>query len=251
MSFTIVEQAPESPWFHDPAAFAADETIARDSVSARRAIEALEPLAGTGTVLDVGCGGGRSSLALVPPASRIVGVDESAAMLEVFTRGAEAMGAAARGVQGRWPDAADSVENADVVVCHHVLYNVAGIEPFVRALDSHARRRVVVELTTLHPQSVFGPAWWHFWAIHRPTSPTAEQALDVIRSFGFEASIEIGPRPPMARAAADLTRQIPSLRRRLCLHADRDPELERWLRENPIDFGNRQVATIWWDVDHG
>ena len=60
---SILAHAPESPWFHDPAAFAADDTIARDSVSAVRARAAL----GTGgSVIDIGCGGGRASLALTP-----------------------------------------------------------------------------------------------------------------------------------------------------------------------------------------
>ena len=245
---SILDQAPESPWLHDPAAFAADDTMARDSVSALRAIEAL---GGTGSVLDVGCGGGRSSLALVPPAFQITGVDSSSSMLSAFREGAQRLGAEVQGVEGRWPEVADRVGDADVVVCHHVLYNVSDIEPFVRALDAHARQRVVVELTTAHPQSVFAPAWWHFWAIHRPTRPTADQALETIRSFGFDAQLELGPRPPMARAASDMTRQVPSLRRRLCLPADRDNEVERWLVANPVDAGNRQSATIWWDVVHG
>lgn len=241
----ILTQAPESPWSHDPAAFAADDTIDRDSLSNLRAREGL---GAGGTVLDVGCGGGRSSLGLVPPATELIGVDASASMLASFRESAQRLGVAAQGVEGKWPEVAGQVGKVDVVVCHHVLYNVAEIEPFVRALDTHARRRVVIEITTAHPQSAFAPAWWHFWAINRPTRPTAETATEVIRSMGFDVTVEIGPRPPMARAAADLVRQIPSLRRRLCLASNRDPELETWLRANPIDLGDRRSATLWWDV---
>ena len=78
----ILDQAPESPWFHDPATFAVDDTLSRDSVSTVRAREVLPPH--RGTVLDVGCGGGRSSLPLAPPAARLVGVDENPAMLASF-----------------------------------------------------------------------------------------------------------------------------------------------------------------------
>ena len=239
----ILAQAPESPWFHDPAAFAADETVARDSVSALRARSAL---GGSGSVIDVGCGGGRSSLALVPEVNQIVGVDASEAMLASFREAAARYGVSATSVHGRWPDVADRVGDADVVVCHHVLYNVAEIGPFLSALTGHARRLVVVELTTVHPQSVFNDAWRHFWGIERPTSPTSDDAAGVARSLGCDVRVEQGPLPPMARAAADVSRQVPSLRRRLCLPSDRDGEVATWLADHPIDAGARQVVTLSW-----
>ena len=64
------------------ATFSVDDTLDRDGMSARVAREVL-PLRG-GVVLDVGCGGGRSSAVLVPPAETLIGVDENATMLTAF-----------------------------------------------------------------------------------------------------------------------------------------------------------------------
>ncbi len=119
----IVDQAPESPWGHDTRRFAVDDTLDRDTTSTRWARDVL-PLTG-GTVLDVGCGGGRSSLSLVPPAGELIGVDRSGAMLDEFVAAAAAVGVARRTLHGGWPEIASSAPVADVVVCHHVLYDVA------------------------------------------------------------------------------------------------------------------------------
>ena len=64
-------------------------------------------------------------------------------MLDVF-----ALEAAARGVQcttvlGDWPAVSAPTPACDVVVCHHVFYNVQDLAPFVTELSAHARRRVV------------------------------------------------------------------------------------------------------------
>jgi 2-polyprenyl-3-methyl-5-hydroxy-6-metoxy-1,4-benzoquinol methylase len=138
----IIDQAPESPWGHEPRRFAVDETLDRDTMSARWAREVLPPVGGT--VIDVGCGGGRSSLPLVPPASELIGVDRSGAMLDEFLEAASAAGVARRTVHGSWPDVAGQTPVADVVVCHHVLYDVQDVIPFVLALTDHAYLAVVV-----------------------------------------------------------------------------------------------------------
>lgn len=58
-------------------------------------------------------------------------------MLGAFAERADATGAAHTEIEGRWPDAADGTPAADVVVCHNVVYNVADLVPFVRALADH------------------------------------------------------------------------------------------------------------------
>ena len=95
----ILAQAPISPWSHDVAMFSVDDTLDRDGMSARVAREVL-PLNG-GVVLDVGCGGGRSSAVLVPPAETLIGVDANATMLAAFEDAARALGVAAQTVHGR------------------------------------------------------------------------------------------------------------------------------------------------------
>jgi 2-polyprenyl-3-methyl-5-hydroxy-6-metoxy-1,4-benzoquinol methylase len=121
----ILAQAPVSPWQHDTAMFAVDDTLDRRARAAEIA-RAVLPARG-GSVLDVGCGGGRAAMSLVPPAEEVIGVDQSPAMLTEFTRAAGVAGVRATTVEGRWPDVADITPVADVVVCHHVAYNVADI----------------------------------------------------------------------------------------------------------------------------
>ena len=81
----ILAQAPETPWTCLPADFAVE---GEDPVSTASTPFEREVLPPDGSVLDVGCGGGRASLALVPPAARIIGVDQSADMLRQLERSA-------------------------------------------------------------------------------------------------------------------------------------------------------------------
>lgn len=239
----ILDHAPESPWFHDPRRFAVDASIDRDGVSARWAREVLPPFGGT--VLDVGCGGGRSAVPLVPPASELIGVDSSGAMLDRFVDAAAGAGVARRTVHGAWPDVAPHTPVADVVVCHHVVYNVGDIVPFVVELTGHARLAVVVELPTAHPMSAWSPAWEHFWGLARPDGPTADDFVAVLRELGLDPEIEVSRRGTLAAAATDPDVFVPTTRRRLCLPADRDPEIAEWLADHPPPFVE-QVATVRW-----
>lgn len=239
----IVDHAPESPWGHETQRFAVDDTLGRGSTSARWAREVLPNVGGT--VLDVGCGGGRSSLALVPPANELIGVDRSGAMLDAFVDAASAAGVTRRTVHGSWPDVADLAPTADVVVCHHVLYDVADVVAFVLALTAHARLAVVVEITTRHPMSAWSPAWAHFWDIERPVGPTHDDLLAVLDELGLQPEHAVSERGPLPRFAADPERVVPTARRRLCLPVDRDGDLEAWLAENPPQWPET-VATIRW-----
>src|SRR3954471_15979818 len=80
----ILAQAPESPWGFPPELFAAPP----DPVDTPSRDRALDALPDGGTVIDVGCGGGAGGLALVPPATLVVGIDESERMLTSFARSA-------------------------------------------------------------------------------------------------------------------------------------------------------------------
>ncbi len=146
----ILASAPESPWTHDPKAFAVDDALPTDTPSYRAAKAALK---GGGTVIDVGVGGGRSSLGLGVLATHITGVDASQPMLDRFSIAATEQNTPHTTLQGNWPDVAARAGTADIVICHHVLYNVGDIIPFIRALTNAAKRRVIVEVTESHPQS--------------------------------------------------------------------------------------------------
>lgn len=243
----IVSGATSSPWAHDVARFAIDDTIdvdiERDTTSARWAREVLPPSGAT--VLDVGCGGGRSTLPLIPPATEVTGVDQVGAMLDEYLVMAERARVARRTVHGVWPDVAAMTPAADVAVCHHVLFNVVEIAPFVAALTARARLAVVVEVPVRHPMSAWNEAFRHFWELDRPAGPTHLDLLAVLRELGVAPEFTTGPRRRLSSAAADPASLLPTARRRLCLPADRDAELAAWLTEHPPDFVD-EVTTIRW-----
>lgn len=237
----ILEAAPESPWGFPVEVF---ERVARDSAvslevtpSRRRALEALQPGA---TVLDVGAGAGAAGLALAPPAGFVTAVDESPRMLEAFSGVAGERGVAHDTVAGRWPDVAGAVPVADVVVCHHVAYNVADIEPFVRQLDLHARSRVVMEVTEAHPLSDLNAAWKAIHGLERPGRPVADDLVNLIAAMGIDVRVERFLAPPAWAGAG--AQRVAMARRRLCVGADRDEEIARLLPS-----GGRRLVTIWWD----
>ncbi len=232
-----------SPWQHDTAMFVVDDTLDRNTPAAEIA-RAVLPAVG-GSVLDVGCGGGRAAMSLVPPAELVIGVDQSPAMLAEFTRAAAAVGVASTIVEGRWPDVAIVTPVADVVVCHHVAYNVADIEPFLLALTAHARLAVVLVLPPRHPLSAWNDAWRHFWGLERPTEPTADDLAEVLAGLGLDPERWDVPRPPLARATADTASRVGSARRRLCLPEDRDDELAAYLDAHEPEWSDTNVVFRW------
>lgn len=243
----IVDQAPATPWHFSKDLFARRTEQALSDAnpagpSRRRAGEALPD---GGSVLDVGVGGGAASLPLVPPAALVVGVDQGADMLEAFALAADRCGVAHREVVGQWPAVAPEVEPADVVVCHHVLYNIADLVPFAAALTDHARRRVVVEMTWEHPTTNLNPLWLAIHGLVRPTEPTAEDAVAVLTEMGLEVTVE--PFDGLwHRDDDDRDEWLAMSRRRLCVGPEHDPEIEALL-EAEVAAPMRRCATLWWE----
>lgn len=236
----ILSAAPESPYGLDPARFSPGER----PVAAPSTARAREVLPDGGTVLDVGCGAGAASFAIGARVGKLVGVDTSTDMLSAFAAEAAQRELAVTTVQGRWPDVAAWVNPADVVICHHVLYNVAALVPFAGALVQHARHRVVVEIADRHPWAGLGPLWQHFHGTTRPDGPTWEDALAVLQEAGyrFRAQRSFGP----ARSR-DPELRVRALRRRLCLGPERDLEIAALLGR--LDPPRQQAdITLWLDV---
>ena len=240
----ILRRAPESPWGFPTELFIRNTesamAAAAASPSQRRALEAL---GGGGSVLDVGSGAGAASLPLAPAATHISAVDESQSMLDAFDRLARSQSIPHRAVKGRWPDVAPAIDSADVVVCHHVLYNVPDIVPFIRALDDHAGRRVVIELTEVHPQSDLNDLWQRLHGIERPDGPVARDVADLLEKLGLRAHMECFEQPNLWTDADRQTR-VAFARRRLCVGSDRDPEIEPFLKSS-----DRRLVTLWWDTN--
>lgn len=176
-----------------------------------------------------------------------VAADRQPDMLALFAAEAEQRGVPCRTVPGSWPDVADEVPAADVVVSHNVLYNVPDLLGFVRALHQHARRRVVLEITERHPQRVRAPLWRHFWDLDRPTGPDARLAVQALREAGFTPTVETS-----TATARDQHRAAPVEAafwcRQLCLPAEREPEVAALMRD--VEFPTERV-TLWWDVPPG
>jgi SAM-dependent methyltransferase len=238
----ILSTAPQSPWIHPVDLFRADPEPA-DSPSHHVARAALPD---GGSVLDVGCGGGRAALAVAPPARLVIGVDHQPEMLRAFADAAAARGLEHAEVPGAWPDVAGAAPEADVVVCHHVAYNVADLAGFALALDAHARRRVVMELTARHPLARMAPLWQRFWGLERPEGPTAEQAAAVLREAGLPVREEVWESGEDREARLAFEDRVRFTRVRLCLPPERDPEVAQAVRDIGPAAPRRLVA-LWWD----
>lgn len=251
----ILAAAPESPWGFPTELFRrrAERAIEREpSALVERALEALPE---RGTVLDVGVGGGATSLPLASRASRIVGLDGSEEMLDAFRASAGSSGVEAVGIEGSWPDVAPQVDPADVAVCGHVFYNVQRLAPFAAELTSHSRDRVVVEITATHPLAWLRDLWRRFHELERPDGPTADDAEAVLRELGLDVGREDREAEPWATGFEDRGTAVALVRRRLCLPAERDPEIEQALGDRLAEHGGlwsagphaRRIVTMWWE----
>ena len=219
-----------------------------------RALEALDP---GGSVIDVGVGSGATSLPLAERSGRIVGVDQDPQMLAAFAEAATAAGVESATIEGRWPDVAAAAPVCTVAVSGHVLYNVPDLAAFAVALDAHATRRVVLELTETHPLSWMRDLWEHFWQLERPDGPTAGDAVSLLRAHdvpvGRDDRVDAGQRGGGFARREDA---IALARRRLCLPAVRDAEIADALgdrlreRDGLWSAGPAEatVVTLWWDV---
>lgn len=240
----ILAKAPEDPWGFPVALF--DDPSTRVTVSHRRALEALRR---GDDVLDVGAGRCAMSLPLRPPAGRIIAVDSTPAMLQNSP--------ADVAILGRWPDVANKAGRAAVVVCGHVLYNVADLPPFIRALNAAAEKRVVAEITHSHPRNrpLERDLWRYFWNLDRPTGPTWEDASAVINECGIEPSVELWESDERG-GFPNLNDIVAFMRRTVCVGPDRDDEVRAIVVRHAIEREGRwrlsseprRLATLWWDV---
>ena len=200
----ILAQAPISPWSHDVATFSVDDTLDRDGMSASVAREVL-PVHG-GIVLDVGCGGGRSSAVLVPPAERLIGVDANPAMLSAFEDAARSLGVAAPTIHGRWPDVRVGGSDRRCRRLSPRVLQRRRRRSVRNCVTEHARLAVVVEIPVRHPLSGWNVAFKHFWiSTVRRARPMPIWSL---------SSAEAGFVPRSGTAIGHRCRAIPAIRRR-------------------------------------
>jgi SAM-dependent methyltransferase len=250
----IMAAAPESPWGFPTGLFAGRASSALRRGLSPANMRALEALPEGGSVLDVGVGGGAGSLPLASRAGLLTGVDSSQGMLDSFSEAAAARGVASRTVLGSWPEVSGEVEQADVVICHHVFYNVPDLEPFVRALAAKSRHRVVAELTPEHPLAWMNDLWQRFHGLTRPQGPTYRDAAGVVSELGYNVQVELSSGPPVMSGFPSRQDAIALVRKRVCLRPEQDAELAEALgdRLREHDGGwtasppQHEIATIWW-----
>ena len=250
----ITAAVAESPWVLPRQVFArrADRVSAAPSgPSFERAWAALDP---PGSVLDVGSGAGAASLPLLPRATSLTAVDSDAGMLERLSERAAPAGIPVAAVLGTWPEAAAPAGVADVTLCHHVLYNVADLRPFLDALTGSARRVIVAEVTARHPLTALNDLWLRFHGLERPTSPTAADLLEILQAMGLRPQHRAWRRTG-GRDYASFDEFADVTRRRLCLPPERAGDVGAALVESgadpdhPVDLASagREVLTIWWN----
>ncbi len=166
------------------------------------------------TVLDVGAGTGRFALALAPSAKHVTVVEPNAAMLHYLRQDvAEAELTNVEYIATNWQDAPDDVR-ADIVLCSHVLYPIAEIEPFITKLRTATQRACYIYMRASHFDASTSPLWEHFHGEKRYSSPGYIHALDVMFELGIYANVEIVRMPWVMRypslntATAELVEQL-------------------------------------------
>lgn len=145
---------------------------------------------GRATVLDVGSGPGRFSVAIADRVADVVAVDPSTKMLRVLRRRAREAGLAnIRTVAGRWLEV--ETEPADVVLCAHVLTLVPDAVPFVRKLDAMARRRVLLYVGAFATDAVLDPFWRYFHDTPRRPGATWVDAMRLLEEMRISPQVEV------------------------------------------------------------
>ncbi|MDP9238892.1 MAG: class I SAM-dependent methyltransferase [Chloroflexota bacterium] len=207
------------------------------------------------TVLDVGAGTGRHTLALAPHVSRVVAIDPSPAMLGLLAEDVEAQGLRNVDVMHAEWLAAD-VEPADVAICSHVLYPIADVMPFVRKLEASARERVFVYLRTDPLPTDLG-LWKEFYGIPLQRQPVHMDLINVLAHAGIFADVEVVEHR-FTWTFADLDEAQQQVRNSLCLAEDdaaANAKLHRLLEERLVswpggrlgpELGSARSAIVSW-----
>lgn len=209
------------------------------------------------TVLDVGAGTGRFTLALAPQAKHITAVEPNASMLDYLHHDATEAGLTKISfIQTTWQDAPENL-SADIVICSHVLYPIRDIVPFLAKLQPATRQSCYLYLRATHIDAVTADLWRHFHGEDRYLPPGYIHALDVLFEMGIYANVEI-VRIPQSLRYPSLDVAVEELTEQLLLPNDERTcqelreLLATWLSEKdgmlvpPI--GEMVCAIIWWEV---
>lgn len=208
-----------------------------------------------GSLLDVGAGTGRASLAIAAGGHALTAVERDPGMAEALRREAAAAGVAARVIEGSWPEVAGEAGEHEVVLSAHVVYDVPDLAPFLRALDRAGRVGVVLEAGERHPWAGLTKYYRALHGLARPDGPTADLLLEVLgEAVGGSPQVERWVRQQRLRFA-DLQELVEFYRRRLVVPVARAGEVAAVLAADIVEgegwlslADDPEVVTVWWRV---
>ncbi len=207
------------------------------------------------SVLDVGAGTGRFTLALAPQAKHITAVEPSSAMLNYLRQDASERGLTnISSIQTTWQEAPDALQ-ADIVICSHVLYPIRDIVPFLAKLNAAALQGCYLYLFATHLDAQLNHLWRHFHGEERHLPPGYIHVLDVLYEMCIYANVEIVKLPSSLRYPS-LDVAVQELLERLILRDDEQTraELRRLLLGRLVERDGMLVTTVqevvcgivWW-----
>lgn len=251
----LIDAVSESPYGWSAPLWRRRASEAAESGSHTPTTERVLELAGPdGDVLDVGAGTGRASLPIARQGHRVTAVEPDSKMLEGLRELSRDLPVTV--VEGSWPEAAAVVKPHYVVLSAHVVYDVADIGPFLAALMAKARAGVVIEMTERHPWVHLGPYYKVLHDLDRPSGPTTDDLVDVVREvLALEPVVERWDRPSDLWFES-IGEMVGFYGRRIVLPENRWPELKKLLEPEIIErdgrfqvgLPRRQLATIWWST---
>jgi hypothetical protein len=142
----------------------------------------LEPWLGPRkTLIDVGAGVGRHTRKLVERLDWVTAVEPSEGMRKLIPDAPNLTV-----IASSWEDAVP--QRADLVICCHVLYGVADIEPFLRKLEASAVERVFIYLRD-RPTNRPVDALWRELTPGRARMPQFADLYTVLRQLGVAPDV--------------------------------------------------------------
>ncbi|MBV8695662.1 MAG: class I SAM-dependent methyltransferase [Chloroflexi bacterium] len=165
----------------------AKDTIAQDALCLRLRNEVTTQT----TLLDVGAGTGRFSLALAPQAKHIVAVEPNATMLGYLRQDAASQRLTNISyIPSTWQEAPSDLQ-ADIVLCNHVLYPIREVDTFLLKLRAATQHVCYIYMWATHPDGLNAHLWPHFHGDERQLLPKYIDALDVMCEMGIYADVEV------------------------------------------------------------
>jgi 2-polyprenyl-3-methyl-5-hydroxy-6-metoxy-1,4-benzoquinol methylase len=210
------------------------------------------------TVLDVGAGTGRFTLALAPLVQHVTAVEPNAPMLDYLRHDAREEGLTNISyVPTTWQDAPDNL-HADIVICSHVLYAINDINPFLAKLQAATHHACYISMRATPFDTITAPLWRYFHGDQRQYPPSYIHVLDVLYEMGINANVEIINSPPSRQFQySSVDEAVESLIEQLILPNDEQTRKElrtllgQWLVERdgalvpPVE-SKMVSAIIWW-----